>query len=73
MNADTCLLPKVSFWYWSLSSMIKLNNLTKYSGILTPGNMPESRKRIAFVKISSYFVKIRCVDQNKNVLKIKLF
>jgi hypothetical protein len=34
--------------------------LTKYSGILTPGNMPESRKRTTFVKISSYFVKIRC-------------
>jgi hypothetical protein len=31
------LLPKVSLWYWSLLSMIKLYNLTKYSRILTHG------------------------------------
>ena len=62
MNAETCFTPKKCpsgievYRVWSNY----IDNLTKYSGILTPGNMPESRKRTAFVKISSYFVKIRC-------------
>ena len=60
MNTKRALLPKVSFLYWSLSSIIKLYNLTKYCGILKRGSLPERRKRTAFVKIYTYLVKIRC-------------